>query len=887
MPIGNLTAFLQYLMQILFAVLMAVIMFVFVPRAAVSAGRIQEVLDTEPLGPRSGAARRHSPRTRHGAAPSSSATSSSAIRAPRSRSSTTSRSRPRPGETTAIVGSTGSGKSTLVNLIPRFYDATKGAVLVDGVDVRELDRSDLWRVLGVVPQKSFLFSGTVASNLRFGDQDATDEELWHALDIAQARDFVEEMEGGLEAPITQGGTNLSGGQRQRLAIARALVKKAEVYIFDDSFSALDFSTDARLRAALEREVGGATLIIVAQRVGTIMKADRIVVMDAGRIVGSGTHTELLGIQRDVPRDRLLAAVRRRGRRMSGRPGAGGPPAGGSPASGGRPALGRRCGAARGGPGGMFGGMPAEKSKDFRASFRRLLFRLRPERPLIVLVFILAIVSVVVRDPRPEDPGQRHEPAVRGRLGKSLPAGRDQGADRSPGCGPAATTRRRTCSRACTSCPARASTSARSAASSIVLIGFYVAELGVQLAAGLHHGRGHPADRLPVAPGRRREARPAAAQVLRQPPARRRPQPGHERHRQHRPDAPAEPDPAHHRAADVIGVLVMMLLISPILAVVSVLAVPLSIVVTVLIAGRSQKQFVAQWASTGTLNGHVEEMHTGHSIVKVFGRQQEAIETFDRENEKLYDASYRAQFISGIIQPAMNFIANLNYVAIAVIGGLRVAAGQMSLGDVIAFIQYSRQFTFPIIQTASIANVLQSAVASAERVFELLDEPEEIPDPVAPRVLSGAARRGRRSRTCRSGTSRTSRSSTTWTWTCEAGQTVAIVGPTGAGKTTLVNLLMRFYEIDGGRITVDGIDTRELTRDDLRRTFGMVLQDTWLFHGTIRENIAYGRAGRDRGRDRGRRRGRPRGPLRPDAARRLRHGHRRRRHEPLARASGSS
>jgi ATP-binding cassette subfamily B multidrug efflux pump len=292
MSIGNLTAFLQYLMQILFAVLMAVIMFVFVPRAAVSAGRIQEVLEMEisvhdPEHPKAlpeDPARRGHVQFRDvefgypGA--ESPVLHDISFEA-------------RPGETTAIVGSTGSGKSTLVNLIPRFYDATKGTVLVDGVDIRELDRSDLWRVLGVIPQKSFLFSGTVASNLRFGDQNATDDELWHALDIAQARDFVTEMEGGLEAPITQGGTNLSGGQRQRLAIARALVKKAEVYIFDDSFSALDFSTDARLRAALEREVGGATLIIVAQRVGTIMKADRIVVMDAGRIVGSGTHTELL------------------------------------------------------------------------------------------------------------------------------------------------------------------------------------------------------------------------------------------------------------------------------------------------------------------------------------------------------------------------------------------------------------------------------------------------------------------------------------------------------------------------------------------------------------------------------------------------------------------
>jgi len=292
MPIGNLTAFLQYLMQILFSVLMAVFMFVFVPRAAVSAGRIQEVLDTEPsvrdperpvaLPETDRIGGRVSFRDVEFGYPGAEQPVLRAISF-----------EARPGEITAIVGSTGAGKSTLVNLIPRFYDATGGAVLVDGVDVRDMDREHLWKRMGVVPQKAFLFSGTVASNLRFGDEEATDDDLWHALQIAQSRDFVEEMEGGLDAPITQGGTNVSGGQRQRLAIARALVKKAGIFIFDDSFSSLDFGTDARLRAALERELGWATVIIVAQRVGTIMNADRILVMDAGRIVGSGTHTELL------------------------------------------------------------------------------------------------------------------------------------------------------------------------------------------------------------------------------------------------------------------------------------------------------------------------------------------------------------------------------------------------------------------------------------------------------------------------------------------------------------------------------------------------------------------------------------------------------------------
>ena len=290
---------------------------------------------------------------------------------------------------------------------------------------------------------------------------------------------------------------------------------------------------------------------------------------------------------------------------------------------------------------------------------------------------------------------------------------------------------------------------------------------------------------------------------------------------------------------VVGVLGMMFWISPLLAVVALVTIPLSVAVTAAIAKRSQPQFVAQWKWTGSLNAHIEEMYTGHALVKVFGRQRQAVGEFHDQNAELYAASFKAQFISGIIQPAMGFIANLNYVIVAVVGGLRVASGSMTLGDVQAFIQYSRQFTQPITQIASMMNLLQSGVASAERVFELLDAPEQDPDPAQPAPLPERVR----GRVVFEDVSFRYVEDTPLiedlSLVAEPGQTVAIVGPTGAGKTTLVNLLMRFYEIDGGRITLDGVDTRTTTRDALRSQVGMVLQDTWLFGGTIRENIAYG------------------------------------------------
>ena len=302
MLVGSLVAFLSYLMQILMAVMMAVMMFMLVPRAEVSADRITEVMCTsstvvppvEPITvlPGRGHLELRDVGFSYPRATDPVLRGVSFVAA--------------PGETTAIIGSTGSGKTTLLQTIPRLYDVTEGAVLVDGVDVRELGLDTLWGAIGLVPQKPYLFSGTVASNLRYGKEDATDDEVWHALEVAQAAEFVTAM-GGLDAEITQGGTNVSGGQRQRLAIARALVRRPEIYLFDDSFSALDFATDAALRAALAPETRDATVIVVAQRVSTIRYADRIVVLDDGVVVGTGTHPELMATN-ETYREIVLSQV---------------------------------------------------------------------------------------------------------------------------------------------------------------------------------------------------------------------------------------------------------------------------------------------------------------------------------------------------------------------------------------------------------------------------------------------------------------------------------------------------------------------------------------------------------------------------------------------------
>lgn len=292
---------------------------------------------------------------------------------------------------------------------------------------------------------------------------------------------------------------------------------------------------------------------------------------------------------------------------------------------------------------------------------------------------------------------------------------------------------------------------------------------------------------------------------------------------------------------IIGVIVMMLSISPLMTLIAVLTLPLSIVAITSIAKRSQKQFVRQQKELGQLNGHVEEMYTGHKVIKAFGREPRSLEQFDTINERLYEAGWKAQFISGVIMPIMSFIGNIGYVLVSVVGGILVTKKSIEIGDVQAFIQYARQFTMPITQTANIANIIQSTVASAERVFEILDEEEQVPEVANPVVLE-KPRGDVAFNHVQFGYDPEHLLIEDMNIDVKQGQTIAIVGPTGAGKTTLINLLMRFYEVNSGSITVDGVNIAEMRRGDLRSLFGMVLQDTWLFNGTIRDNIAYGREG---------------------------------------------
>jgi ATP-binding cassette subfamily B protein len=490
-----------------------------------------------------------------------------------------------------------------------------------------------------------------------------------------------------------------------------------------------------------------------------------------------------------------------------------------------------------GPAAFMGGRSTEKSLDFRGSSRRLVGTLRPERPLVVLVLLLAAASVALSVLGPRILGRATDLIFAGVIGRQIPAGlssaQAETALRKQGHGALADL-----VGSMHVVPGQGIDFGQVGRVLLLVVLIYAGASVLSLFQG----------RLTTAVVQRtvfRLREQTQAKLARLPLRYFDRQPRGEILSRVTNDIDNLAQSMQQTFAQIVtslltivGVLTMMFLISPLLAVIALVTVPISVVVTATIGKRAQPRFIAQWATTGQLNGHIEEMYTGHSLVKTFGRQEEAEATFEEHNGKLFESGFRAQFISGLIQPAMMFIGNVNYVFVAVVGALRVASGAISLGEVQAFIQYSRQFSQPLTQVASMSNLLQSGVASAERVFALLDADEQEPDPVIsarPEQVRGRVEFQNVSFRYNPETPLIDDLSLA----VEPGQTVAIVGPTGAGKTTLVNLLMRFYEVTGGRITLDGVDIASMSREELRSRTGMVLQDAWLFGGTIAENIAYG------------------------------------------------
>jgi ATP-binding cassette, subfamily B, multidrug efflux pump len=495
----------------------------------------------------------------------------------------------------------------------------------------------------------------------------------------------------------------------------------------------------------------------------------------------------------------------------------------------------------GGPPWMTAGMPAEKSINFAPSAKRLLRRLRPERGLALVVLVLAVASVTLMNLGPRILGHATDLIFRGFLGSRLPAGAslDQVAERARAEGHGDYAR---VLRSAHVVPGRGIDFTALGHTLVLALCVYLGGALLSLLQGfVLNGvvqrtvlrlRAEVEDKLNRLPLPYFDRQPRGeilsrvtndidniSQTLQQ-----------------------TMSQLLTSLLTVVAVVTMMFVLSPLLALIALVTIPLSMAVTKAIARRSQGHFVTQWKTTGALNAHIEESFTGHELVTVFGRRREVEQAFAAHNDALFEASFGAQFVSGLIMPTMMFIGNLNYVVVAVIGGLRVASGSLTIGDVQAFIQYSRQFTQPLTQVASMANLLQSGVASAERVFDLLDADEQVGE----RSGEAAPPAARRGRVEFEHVSFRYEPDTPLiddlSLVAEPGHTIAIVGPTGAGKTTLVNLIMRFYELDAGRITLDGVDIATVPRADLRREIGMVLQDTWLFGGTIGANIAYGRPG---------------------------------------------
>lgn len=792
---GDLMAIIQYAMLLLMSVMMLSMIFMIWPRAQAAAERITAVLQCEPsVHDPDDAMRVEAP------APNRAHT----VRFEDVRFTFEGAEEPtldgisfelEAGKTYALIGATGSGKSVLVDLIERFYDPTDGRILLDGVDIARIPQAQLRTLISYAPQKTTLFTGTIADNIRYGNKDASDDEVIEAAREAAAYDFIMEKPDGFETQVTQAGGGLSGGQKQRIAIARALAKKAGLYVFDDSFSALDFKTDAQVRAHLKRATKGATVLIVAQRVAVAMDADMVIVLDEGRIDSIGTHEELLGASEVY--NEIVASQITEGEaswRMS--------PQHKNPMAGNGPGPGHH------GPHGPHATMPTRKAKNAKRTFRRLLAFVKPEIPKIVLVLVCAIIATVFDILGPRQLGLATTEIFR--AGVAIANG-------EPGAGVNFDLLREIL---------------------LVLIVLYVcyqvftylqafvmARVAQNVVYSLRQQTEEKLNRIPLSYYDSHPKGDILSRVVND----------IDLISTTLQDGMTQ---ALTSVITIIGVFVMMMLMSPLVTIVALCTLPISIALTAVVAKRSQRFFLAQQTALGVLDAHIEETYGGHTEVKAFAHEEGAISDFERINDEYFGHAWRAQFVSGLIRPLMIFVGNLAYIAIVCIGGWQAVIGALTVGEVQAFTQYMRNFTRPISQLAGIINTFQATIAGAERVFEILDQPEMSDETAL--LPDTTARKGHvQFEHVRFGYDPEKPVIHDLSVEVQPGQMVAIVGPTGAGKTTIVNLLMRFYEIDAGAILLDGRDIRTIKRDELRSHMGMVLQDTWLFNGTIRDNIAYG------------------------------------------------
>ena len=599
-----------------------------------------------------------------------------------------------PGKTTAIIGSTGSVKSTVLKLAERFHDVTSGRITVDGVDVRDVSQHALRAQLGYVPQAAFLFSGTIASNVGYGVDDADEDRIRAAADVAQASDFIAERPEGLATPISQGGTNVSGGQRQRLAIARALATDARAYLFDDSFSALDYKTDAALRHELSSRLGGKTVVIVAQRISTVLNANQIVVLDDGRIVGAGTHEQLMESCQEY---REIAMSQLSEEELKGGDGDA------------EQRSEEDAAPPTHGPGARM--MPGEKAKDFKGSIGKLVRFMGQFKAALVLAIIFAIGSAAFNIVGPKVLSKATTELFEGLLAK---VGGTGGIDFDAIAGIIAAT---------------LVLYLVSAACSFVQ-GWMMTSVSQRTCYGLRRAIAEKIDRMPVGYFERNSTGDTLSRITN--------------------DVDTLGQSLNQgvtqlitSATTIVGVVIMMLTINPLLTGITVLILPVSLALIFTVVKASQKHFRAQQAMLGAINGQVEETFSGHAIVRAFNREQTVAETFGKTNAKLYESAWKSQFLSGVMQPIMNFVGNLGYVGVALAGSVLAVQGVITVGDIQAFIQYVKNFTQPITQLSQVGNVLQQMAAAAERIFAFLEGQAEARSPRL--ALRRGLRRGVRSR----------------------------------------------------------------------------------------------------------------------------------------------